>query len=84
MKESVSFVKSIRNGIAEETTPMTGWKTKLGSFLVAIAGTMAGASEIVPIEGAAPWVKLAAFVVGGVGSAFVAWGIAHKLEKNKI
>lgn len=63
--------------------PMGGWKMKLGSFLVAIAGVIGGSSEIVPAPEAAPWIKFAAFIVGGVGAAFLAWGAGHKIEKTQ-
>jgi len=68
----------------EIKTHMTGWKTKTGSFLIAIAGVIAGSSTIVPIPEAIPWIKFVSFIVGGFGTAFVAWGTGHKLEKNRI
>lgn len=62
---------------------MTGWKTKTGSFLLAIAGVIAGSSTVVPIPEAIPWIKFVSFIIGGFGTAFVAWGTGHKLEKSR-
>jgi hypothetical protein len=67
----------------EKRTPMGGWKTKLGAFLVAIATTIGGSAQLLPIPEAAPWITFAAFIVGGIGGAFTIWGIAHKMEKNR-
>jgi hypothetical protein len=63
--------------------PMSGWKTKLGSFLIAAAGVIGGSAEIAPYPEMVPWIRFIAFIVGGMGSAFLIWGIGHKLEKNR-
>lgn len=70
--------------MAEEVIkPMTGWKMKLGSFLAAIAAVIVGSAEIAPYPAMVPWIKFLGFIVGGVGTAFIAWGAGHKLEKNR-
>jgi hypothetical protein len=66
----------------ENTTPMSGWKTKLGAFLIAVAATIKGSAEIFPSPDMIPWINWFSFIVSGVGGAFTVWGIAHKLEKN--
>jgi hypothetical protein len=61
---------------------MGGWKVKTGSFLTAIGVVIAGSAEVVPIDNFGPWLKFAGFLFGGIGSAFVTWGIGHKIEKS--
>ena len=63
--------------------PMGGWKMKLGSFLIAIGAVTVGSAEVAPYPGMSPWVKFVGFIVGGVVTAFIAWGAGHKLEKNR-
>ena len=63
--------------------PMSGWKMKSGSFLAAIAAVIIGSAELAPYPGMIPWLKFLGFVVGGVGTAFIAWGAGHKMEKNR-
>ena len=77
MQDEMSEIK------VEEKSHMTGWKTKLGSFLLAFAGVSTGASELIPLPEASPWCKFVAYVAGGVGTAFITWGMGHKLEKNR-
>lgn len=67
----------------ENVIHMTGWKTKTGSFLVAIAGVIAGSTTVIPIPEVIPWIKFVSFIFGGFGTALVAWGTGHKLEKNR-
>lgn len=67
----------------ETVKPMSGWKMKTGSIMVAVAATITGSAELAPIAGMIPWIKFAAFLVGGVGAAFLAWGAGHKMEKNR-
>lgn len=67
----------------EKPISMGGWKTKLGAFLIAIAATITGSVGIVPLPELIPWIKWLAYMIGGVGSAFTVWGIAHKMEKNR-
>lgn len=67
----------------EVIKPMTGWKMKLGSFLAAIAAVIVGSAEVAPYPAMIPWAKFLGFIVGGVGTAFIAWGAGHKLEKNR-
>ena len=61
---------------------MSGWKTKLGAFLIAVAATIKGSAGLIPSPDVIPWINWCAFIVSGVGGAFTVWGIAHKLEKN--
>ena len=63
-------------------THMSGWKMKLGSFLIAIGALIVGSGEVAPVPEMVPWLKFLGFIVGGVGTAFVAWGAGHKIEKN--
>jgi hypothetical protein len=63
--------------------PMSGWKTKLGAFLVAIGTVIVGSADLAPTPGMIPWLKFFGFIVGGVGTAFTVWGIGHKVEKNR-
>jgi hypothetical protein len=67
----------------EERKRMGGWKMKLGSFMVAIGALIIGSSEVAPMPEMIPWIKFIGFIVGGVGTAFLAWGAGHKMEKNK-
>lgn len=69
--------------MAEQQTHMSGWKMKLGSFLVAIGAVIIGSAEVAPVPEMIPWVKFIGFIVGGIGTAFLAWGAGHKLEKNR-
>ena len=66
----------------EITSPMSGWKTKLGAFLIAVAATIKGSAGLIPSPDVVPWINWFAFIVSGVGGAFAVWGVAHKLEKN--
>lgn len=70
-------------GPVNPPTPMSGWKTKLGSFLIAAAGVIGGSAEIAPYPEMVPWIRFIAFIVGGIGSAFLVWGIGHKVEKSR-
>ena len=67
----------------ETVKPMGGWKMKAGSIMVAVAATITGSAELAPVPEMIPWIKFAAFVVGGIGAAFLAWGAGHKMEKNR-
>jgi hypothetical protein len=67
----------------ENIKSMSGWKMKVGSFLAAIAAVIIGSAEIAPYPEIIPWLKFLGFIVGGVGTAFLAWGAGHKLEKNR-
>lgn len=64
------------------TQSMGGWKVKTGSFLTAIGVVIAGSAEVIPIYEFGPWLKFAGFILGGIGSAFITWGIGHKIEKG--
>lgn len=70
-------------GPVNPPSPMGGWKMKMGSFLIAIAATIGGSAEVAPYPEMVPWIRFIAFIVGGVGAAFLAWGAGHKMEKNR-
>ena len=67
----------------EERKRMGGWKMKVGSFMAAIGAVIIGSAEVSPMPEMIPWVKFLGFIVGGVGTAFLAWGAGHKMEKNR-
>ena len=67
----------------EERKPMSGWKMKTGSFMIAIGALIVGSVEVAPMPEIIPWIKFIGFIVGGVGTAFLAWGAGHKMEKNR-
>jgi len=62
---------------------MTGWKVKTGTFLVSLGPVLLGASEIAPNPELESWFKFIGTLITGFGTALTAWGIAHKIEKNK-
>ena len=70
-------------GPVNPPAPMGGWKMKLGSLLIAVGALIVGSGEVAPIPEMVPWLKFVGFIVGGVGTAFLAWGAGHKLEKNR-
>lgn len=73
-----------QNAIGKEPIkPMTGWKTKWGTILLIVGGAVMGAAEIAPDANAALWMNFAAKLVTGIGTGLTAWGLGHKLEKNK-
>lgn len=60
---------------------MTGWKSKYGGILIGI-GTAIGASAAVsPTPELQPWLVFFGILIGGLGSALLGIGVAHKVEK---
>ena len=56
---------------------MTGWKTWLGSALIALGGVLEGMPEMFTGQSAVAKALIA------IGGAVAAVGIGHKIEKNK-
>ena len=56
---------------------MSGWKTWLGTSLIAIGSAMKA------FEGAVPELSVFSNLLIGLGSALTGVGIAHKIEKAK-
>ena len=62
---------------------ITGWKTKTGAVLVALAGIIAATSGVIPGELAVygEWINFVEVLLAAAGAAFMGVGIAHKVEK---
>jgi len=62
---------------------LTGWKTKTGAALIAIAGVVGCLIPVLPagIIVYAAWFEFGAKLFGAAGAAFLGIGIAHKVEK---
>lgn len=67
----------------ESTQKMSGWKTKTGTVLLATGSILLGSADLVPAPTVMPWLKFIGTVLTGIGGSLTAWGVGHKIEKNK-
>jgi hypothetical protein len=63
--------------------PMTGWKTKVGAYALAIGTACLSASDIAPDPTAAEWIRFAGKLLTGLGGALATFGIGHKIQKGQ-
>jgi hypothetical protein len=75
---------TVENAYEPKPVPaMTGWKTKVGTITL-IAGTaLMGAADVAPSMAVADWMTFVGKILTGVGGGLTAFGLGHKLEKNK-
>jgi len=59
---------------------MKGWKTKVGSVLMALAGGAEAGAQVCPDPQVTPWLHFAAAILAAMGAAFMGYGIGHKIE----
>lgn len=60
---------------------MTGWKSKYGAILMGLGTAIGASAAVAPTPEMQPWLVFLGILIGGVGSALVGVGIAHKVEK---
>lgn len=60
---------------------MKGWKSKYGGILVAVGTTLGASAAVAPTPEMQPWLVFLGILVGGVGTALLGIGVAHKIEK---
>ncbi len=60
---------------------MTGWKSKYGAILVGIGTALGASAAVAPTTAMEPWLIFLGILVGGLGTALLGVGIAHKVEK---
>lgn len=65
------------------STPVGGWKTKLGAVLLGTGSAVLGNLDLVLaiFPEAVPWVRMLSIVMLGAGAGTGMIGIAHKLER---
>lgn len=64
--------------------PMTGWKTKVGSYALAIGTACLSAADLAPDPTAAEWIRFSGKLLTGLGGALAAFGIGHKIQKGQV
>ncbi len=60
---------------------MTGWKSKWGGILVGVGTALGASAAVAPTAAMEPWLLFLGILVGGLGTAILGVGIAHKIEK---
>lgn len=84
MTEEIRIVKAYEPPPKKLSAPaMSGWKTKWGSILLVVGTTIMGASDIAPSLQLGEWMDFIGTIATGAGTSLTAWGLGHKLEKNK-
>ena len=66
---------------------ISGWKTKTGAALLALAGVITAVIPVLPATGAAvataaAWMKFASALFAASGAAILGLGISHKIQKG--
>ena len=64
-----------------EEKPISGWKSKWGGILVGIGTAIGSAAAVAPTEDLKPWLVFFGVLIGGLGTALLGIGVAHKIEK---
>lgn len=59
------------------------WMTTTGAVLSAIAGGVAGAAQLCPMEWLKPWLLFGSSVMGGMGLGFIGQGIRRRLPGKR-
>jgi hypothetical protein len=67
----------------EEVKPMKGWKTKTGAILLSVGAFLSSTSELIQDPDIFMWMDFAGKTILGLGTSLTAWGLGHKLDKNK-
>lgn len=62
---------------------MSGWKTKYGSIILITGTALLGAADVAPSMQIGEWMSFIGKIATGIGGGLTAYGIGHKLEKNK-
>lgn len=63
---------------------MKGWKTKYGSVALIAGQVLMGSADVAPEPSVSVWMSFIGKILTGVGGGMTAWGLGHKLEKNKV
>lgn len=70
----------------EEVKPiagMKGWKVKTGTILISVGVTLSSMSDIIQDFDFFIWLDFYGKIFMGLGTSLTAWGLGHKLEKNR-
>ena len=67
--------------MAEQSPKLDGWKSKWGGILLAAGSAIGAASEVAPNPELGKWMIFLGVLIGGVGTALLGVGVAHKVQK---
>lgn len=60
---------------------MTGWKSKWGGIMVGLGTAIGASAAVAPTPEMRPWLVFLGILIGGLGTALLGVGVAHKVEK---